>query len=217
MSVEAYSTQASDEIRHFSGHSCMEGQGAWLAANGMLRHDAAEFTITTEQPWVMPGSESYIMQFAVSDAHNDLQRFVAKACVKLPVIPSLNDWLSRRMLLREYGIAVPRLHAVNRGVLIEEHVAYNFKDAYEVADPDVQAALCRQFLQTYNQVWELGFRPISLHDVRSHGTDVVLIDFGSDLGAPQLHRGGLNEHEVAVRALNEMHRALGRLDVTGCP
>lgn len=160
----------------------MAEQGAWLIERGMLQPGATEFTITTEQPWAMPGSESYTMQFTVSDANNDLQRFIAKACVKLPIVPSLNDWISRRLLLGQHGIAVPRLYAVKRGILIEECIPYRLQDAYRVASPEVQASLRSQFTQIYNRVHELGFRPISMHDARSRGDDVVLVDFGSDLG-----------------------------------
>jgi hypothetical protein len=102
--------------------------------------------------------------------------------MKIPILPSLGDWLKRREMLIEHGVAVPQLHAVNRGVLIEEYIPHDFHSTFIAADAQSRAQLRQQFIETYKRVHKLGFRPISLHDARTRGQDVVLVDFGSDLG-----------------------------------
>lgn len=185
MSVEIGANQAFDEICQFSGHTTAPEQGAWLVAHGMLSDPVAPYAVVTEHPWNMPGSESYIMQFAIESSRVTAQRFIAKACVKMPVLSSIEDWVARRTILRNNGVDVPHLHAVHRGVLIEEHIPYDFYTVFIAADKQRRLQLGEQFVETYKRVYELGFRPVGLHDVRTRGDDVVLIDFGSDLGGVQ--------------------------------
>jgi hypothetical protein len=49
-----------------------------------------------------------------------------------------------------------------------------------------------------------GFWPISLHDVRSRGNDVVVIDMGEDIGGP--HSIVLDEIEVTDLAVKAFQR-----------
>jgi len=56
------------------------------------------------------------------------------------------------------------------------------KIAYNTADTETRGKLESRFVETYQTLGQLGFGTVSLHDVRSRGEDIVLIDFGSDLG-----------------------------------
>jgi hypothetical protein len=78
MSIEASKSQAFDEICQFSGYTTAPEQGAWLVKHGMLPTPNADYTLITEQPWEMPGSEAYVMRFAIQSADGTSRQFVAK-------------------------------------------------------------------------------------------------------------------------------------------
>ncbi len=208
MSVELDS-HAFQEIYHFSGYETHAEQGIWLAQHGMLQTPSADYKLITECPWNMPGSESYVMQFAVATPGNDIRRFISKACVKLPVIPSFGDWVGRREILEAEGVITPKLHALGRACLIEEYIPYDLRTAYTLADSPTKSRLQEQFVSTCQSIWRLGFRPVRLHDLRSHGDDVVLIDFGSDLGGIHSNTWTYNKQVAADRACDEFNSILG--------
>jgi hypothetical protein len=54
-----------------------------------------------------------------------------------------------------------------------------------MADAAGRHQLDAQHASMMSTIYELGFHPVGLHDLRSRGSDVVMIDFGSDLGAPR--------------------------------
>jgi len=209
MSVETYDgDHARQEIDQFSGYTTAPEQGAWLFAHGMLRDPYADYQLVTERPWERPGSEAYVMQFAITGPDGLASHFIAKACIKIPVTPSLGDWLMRREVLAQRGVVVPRLHAVNRGVLIEEYIPYDFRSAYHMADDRNRGQLAEAFIDTYRRVYETGFRPTSLHDVRSHGSDVVMVDFGSDLGGIHASSPQMGSASIVEAARMQLGRCM---------
>lgn len=156
-------------------------EATWLHSHGMLADPSQPFLIETTQNWYQPGSESFLLQFQVRQ-QEVLSRFIMKACVIPPGTQTVNEWNRRRALLTQSGIQTPTLHAVDRATYIEEFIDYSLRDAYSTADEQVQTNLHDQFENIYRTTFELGFKPVSFHDVRSRGEDVVVIDFGSDLG-----------------------------------
>jgi hypothetical protein len=170
--------------RSFMGAECSssDDQSVWLYEHGMLPELDTPYDVTTDADWQQRGAETYSLFFSIQQRQK-LMRFVMKACVASPPLTErVSSWLQRRTLLEAEGIQVPRLHAVDRATYIEEYIDHDLNQAYRIAEPTAQAALRDQFVALHTTTRQLGFRPVSFHDVRSRGTDVVAIDFGADLG-----------------------------------
>lgn len=66
--------------------------------------------------------------------------------------------------------------------------------------------ICR-FIDTYRTMGRIGFNVISLHDARSRGNDIVLIDFGSDIGGySENSKDNATINEKAQRELDRIRR-----------
>lgn len=141
-------------------------------------NDPASITLLSE--WKQSG-EVFSIQFQVDDG-TELADLIAKACIKFSPIEVVNDWLQRRKVLDELGLVTPRLFATDAATIIEEYVPYTLKEAYKTAGDSLKESLKKQFQEAYIKLRRTGFSPISLHDVRSRGADVVFVDFGEDLG-----------------------------------
>ena len=156
-------------------------EAGWLHGHGMLADPGQPFSVETTQDWYQPGGESYLLQFQIQQ-QEVLSRFIMKACVIPPGTHTVSEWNKRRALLSQHGIQTPTLHAVDRATYIEEFIDHSLKDVYATADEQARDDLHDQFTNIHLTTRELGFKPVSFHDVRSRGDDVVVIDFGSDLG-----------------------------------
>jgi len=135
--------------------------------------------------WHMPGSESFIMDFKINSLKR-AERVIAKACIKMSPSATVREWVTRREIIGEAGIEVPRLYSVTGPDILEEYIPQTLKQVYDKSDDDKRVHLQQEFFKVYRTLIDLGFSPVSLHDVRSHDEDVVMVDFGSDLGG--IHR-----------------------------
>lgn len=132
-------------------------------------------------PWYRGGAETYVTDFMLS-IDGVSKHLIAKACIKFGPKEAMGEWLERRAILANNGVKLPDLYAVDGATLVEEFIPYGFKEAYVVADDATRVALREDYIDTYKKVCGAGFTPKSLHDVRSHGDDVILIDVGEDIG-----------------------------------
>lgn len=107
-----------------------------------------------------------------------------KACVATSFGSSLSetfhDWIERRGLLKEHGVETPHLIGVGEALLIEEFISYSLGDLLRASS--TREVLLYKLGFTGGILAKLRFVPVSIHDWRSRGEDVVLIDFGEDLG-----------------------------------
>ena len=141
--------------------------------------------ITIIEWWKPGGAETYTACFSLIDndgVHRDL---IAKACIKLCPRETTQEWLQRRAILSENGVHFPEIYAIEGATLVEEFIPYTFFEAYKTANQKQRSALEECFKNTYLKIIGAGFNPTSLHDLRSHGDDVVVIDVGEDLGPPR--------------------------------
>ena len=142
-------------------------------------------SIEVAQPWFRSGAETYLLQFAIKYEGTIIRQCVMKACVTFSGI-ALSEvfaaWLSRRELVGKLNISTPKLYITGDALLVEEYIPLTLTDALSASCNS--PALLRALGLTLNKLAKAGFRPVSIHDWRSRGDDVVLIDFGSDLGAP---------------------------------
>ena len=149
-----------------------------------LLHIESPSDISVLNPWHAGGGESYITDFTVRSGDSE-RHLIAKACVKLTPRETMEEWLDRRRILNEHGVQTPQLFAVDGATIVEEFIPYTLKEAYAAGSEQDMAILRQAYSDTYKRILGAGFRPISLHDVRSRGLDVVIVDLGEDLGPPQ--------------------------------
>lgn len=166
--------------------------GAALTALGVLRRPVAEPNLEVLTDWHRGGAETYVLQFRVHTSYEDVQ-LALKACVAFSPGRSAtevaNDWLTRRHALAKAGVSTPRLFGASRGTLLEEWIPYDALDRIATASEPARRGLLQQAGFIIGTCGLLGFRPVSLADWRSRGTDLVVIDFGQDLGPPNV--GGI--------------------------
>ena len=138
------------------------------------------------EPWHRSGSETYLTTFTLSGDGPNFIQLVLKACtptsIAIPIDKLLNRWVGRRRdLAVDVGASfVPRLFGFGNGVLLEEYISLSLHEV--VSD----RAVLRKALETFVMVRRLGYDVNLLFgDMRSRGQDVVLVDFGEDLGEAQ--------------------------------
>lgn len=135
-------------------------------------------------PWHQAGAETYCTDFIVRLEDGNNKHLIAKACIKFAPGETMKEWLGRRTIVQKAGLSVPELVCVDGATIVEEFIPLSFKEAYMHSSANKQQIMKNNFINTYKTLVEIGFSPLSLHDVRSHGDDVVVIDFGNDLGPP---------------------------------
>ncbi len=159
-----------------------------LSKLGLL--DAGEVlgSLDVVHDWHRSGTETYSLHFAVAAVGGKRRRYVMKACVASPGASSLaevfSEWLARRAMVSALGISTPVLYATGSALVVEEHISYTLAEGLGRA-PD-RMALLAALGATAARLVSAGFAPLSAHDWRSRGTDVVVIDFGQDLGPANL-------------------------------
>lgn len=161
-----------------------------LEALGLLDSDEALVDVATSRDWHRSGEETYSLVFAVNTDRAN-RAYLMKACVAYDHFRSLKEifasWLDVREYVRSLGIGTPQLHAVGGALVIEEVVPYALAEAFGVGD---RRALLRGVGTTAACLVNAGFAPSSVDDWRSRGDDVVLVDFGQDLGSPGMFKAG---------------------------
>lgn len=155
---------------------------------GLCGGAPVELEPTVETPWVRSGAETYCCTFSVA-ADGDISRWILKACVSSAgsLTDVVAEWVRRRHLLDIYGVNTPRLIGVNNATLLEEHVPYSWLKALEVAGGVCRRSLLAEAARTLGVVNQLGFPGLGVvSDLRSRGCDAVIVDFGQDLGPPNI-------------------------------
>ncbi|MBK6896788.1 MAG: hypothetical protein IPH06_09375 [Alphaproteobacteria bacterium] len=139
-----------------------------------------------EQPWVRGGGETYIMPFSVKNSSGQSVRCLFKACVTMLPDLKVTEWMQRREALATKGVESPHVFGHGNGVVLEEFVPYTLEEGYQRFGGEVVAKAARAF----GGIASLGFHPVSGGILRDFRVDdqkrVLMIDFGSDLGAPGL-------------------------------
>lgn len=186
--------------KELSEHRGNLDEPLWLNEVGVIESADTPYTIEDSSEWHCPGSESYIMDFTVATAKDRL-RLIAKSCIKFAPLETVNEWMGRRQTLKENSISVPKLYSVHRATYIEEFIDLDLKTAVQNSELENAKLLRDRFVWTYRQLFIAGFRPMSIHDARSRGDDVVLIDYGSDLGSSNYGKAPFKEEQVLTNAL----------------
>jgi hypothetical protein len=158
---------------------------------GLLSSPTMSFHLDTiENKWVRGGAETYLYSFTVKESGNKPVKALIKACVAF--VPGgtldgiLQSWVERRELLASHGIIVPKLYGWGHGVIIEEFIPYSIRELL-LRSIELPRTILDQLVTYAASLSKLGFAPLNhFDDLRSHGDDIVAIDFGEDLGPPSL-------------------------------
>lgn len=176
------------ELINLSGTSTLPE--AMVALN-LIASDEEMFRLSIAGDWSRSGSETYLFRFNVESPAENIRQYVLKACVAFSpahrLEEILDEWISRRRLLSRMGISVPTLHGSGNGIVLEEAIPFTLSEKLANTTDSESRQILLHGLAEYAGVLEgLGFEPISpFSDLLSRGNDVVVVDFGSDLGTPR--------------------------------
>lgn len=156
--------------------------GRALASIGLLERTDEDFELRSLGEWLRGGAETYILHLELTTV-NRRHRLIMKACVAYPAGKTLSEtfdsWLARRARLSTFGVETPHLFGSGNALLLEEYIPLTLPQAI---DQDSSHSLIERLGWTYGRIRAAGFVPTSIHDWRSRGSDIVVIDFGQDLG-----------------------------------
>ena len=165
-----------------------------LVSLNLISDVHSDFELSTVADWARSGSETYLFRFKVESPMGDFRNYVLKACVayspSLTLEAILDEWVDRRRLLQRLGVNVPRLHASGNGIILEEAIPYTLLE--RLKDSSADHSLLSHGLAEYIGILSgLGFAAVSpFFGLLSRGHDVVAVDFGADLGKPQVAKPG---------------------------
>jgi hypothetical protein len=176
-----------EELQKLAGAASMSSA---LKLLGLLTGGCEEFTcVNPPEGWYRSGAETYIYRFRIRTGGIETP-LVLKACVAFSPGRSLENlltgWIERRKLVCSRGVRAPVLYAWGQGVLLEEYIPFTIQDLL-TGEAEPSNSLLIGLAELAGVVASLGFVPIRLFDdLRSHGDDVVMVDFGEDLGPPEM-------------------------------
>jgi hypothetical protein len=181
-----------------------------LVQLGLLKFADEKFEIREIAAWRRGGAETYIFEFTVTSS-GGTRHLVLKACVAFGVATTLanifDEWLRRRSLLEQAGIETPALFAAANGVLIEEHIRWNLWDYISQYPAELDRVV--EVARYAGLLARLRFQPVdAFSDLRTRGLDVVAIDFGDDLGPPNV--AAYRDEALLV----QLHEFLRRRDIS---
>jgi hypothetical protein len=142
------------------------------------------YDLRVDRDWWSSGGETFATTFSIV-AGRRVSTFMLKSAISLGSRPvdAVQSWLHRRDQISRAGVETPQLIFHGNGDVCEEFVAYELRALMISSRAALRAALQEELVRTISALFAAGFRPRSLHDLRSRGTDVVVVDFGFDLGA----------------------------------
>jgi hypothetical protein len=159
-----------------------------LETLGLIFPNENEAITDADARWERGGAETYIYRFWLSSTAGTRRGFIIKACVAMSAAHDINTtikrWVKRRGVLASNGISVPELFYSGHGVILEEHIPMSLESQLQ-AHPDKFETIFPNIIHLIKSLKVKNFRPINLFsDLRTRGDDVVVVDFGEDLGDP---------------------------------
>jgi hypothetical protein len=180
---------------------------------GVISFAELPYRADVTRDWYRSGQESYSALLEVEQL-GVAERLIVKACTAFgdrPLTVLFDEMLWRRSICDQAGISTPKLFGVGRATLVEEWVPYNAFEQLQQRAPGRRRDLLSALGSTAALLAKLGFVPLKVGDWRSRADDVVLIDFGQDLGPAGI--GGQTEGDV----LPEVLGTISSLDISLTP
>lgn len=155
--------------------------------------------------WEPGGAETYICQFQIIEDNKE-QDYILKACTKMSCGHVAKEWIDRRNLIKK-ELNTPKLFGCAKATFLEEYIPYTLFEVFHQSTKEKQQDFICQLANFCKSIDNWGFRPIALfHDLRSRGNDIVMIDFGEDLGGFSLEPTNnleLYKRELCKQKANE--------------
>lgn len=160
-----------------------------LRAIGLLSGEASNaFELRLHRDWYPGGAETYLYEFSLYWPPAQELRLLLKACIAFGGLAGTRhvvaEWMARRRVLTAAGATVSLVFGEPKSTVIEEWVPMSLREAVEQGHKHERFEIAKQLGLLAAVFDSEGFAPVSLHDLRSHGSDVVMVDFGADLGPP---------------------------------
>jgi hypothetical protein len=161
--------------------------------------------------WRLGGSETYVSQFdvVVSEAGNyAYKRLIAKAAVRFgePPEQTIRRWLQRQARLNDFSVATARCYGHRWGILFQEFISHSFTSWFLGQSEITQRRFSHLLTTTAQKIEHAGFAPVGLvHDLRTDGSKLFVVDFGEDLG-PYTHD---RQSTSATREVAQWRRQIG--------
>jgi hypothetical protein len=201
------------EISRLTGaHDLYEG----LRRLRIIEGPDARPEVIRDPEWVRGGAETYIYRFWIRGEGDHSKGYIIKACAAFSFALSLEglleSWVSRRLLLSSAGASTPELFACKQGVIIEELIPFSMLEVLRHAVGKNRDHMLYSLASLAAIYSAYGFAPIDGYsDLRSRGSDVVIVDFGQDLGpAGVLPRGDYRVLEHLLTSLLLWEIEVGR-------
>lgn len=175
-----------------------------LLALGLVNQSENAYAVTEVSDWTRSGAETYLYRFNIRTSFNRTSEYVLKACVAYSPGGALEDildsWISRRGLLSAIGLSTPRMFGRGKGIVLEEYIPHTLSSRLDEKGR-ILPILLHGLAEYAGVLSGLGFSPVSpFKDLRSRGSDVVVVDFGADLGESNAVEAG---GTAIFRALHE--------------
>jgi hypothetical protein len=158
-----------------------------LVRLGICDETCERCSLETRNDWERSGAETFrLIAEVIHDSGKPSTLIFLKACVALGGLQGVgaivDEWVSKRWRLEEAGISVPLLYGTISGTIWEEFIPYSLLEVLQRAKSAVRVRLVRSLGFTMGMLTKMGVPALDVSDWRSHGSDVVLVDFGEDLG-----------------------------------
>lgn len=135
--------------------------------------------------WTQAHPETFVYRFRIilpRVTHEMLLKAIVAFSMSRSLVELAEEWVARRRLLEAEGIGTSKLYHAKRAVLVEQHIDTKLSDHLKQYPT---ARLFDQLISFAAILERHGFRPISpFHGLKTDGRDVLVTDFGQDLGPP---------------------------------
>jgi len=205
--------QIGDELKLlFSGEQEMYGA---LKALGLVPGNMLFSHISAERGWIRGGGETYALPFSVHMKGENKDgkyahelKLVFKACTPfpgpVPLLKIFDSWIARRKLLEANGVSTPVLCGAFSALVLEEYLEHHLSDV--ILQTNDRFSILNELGRSLGVIAKLSFNPPGsiICDLRSRGNDVVFIDFGYDLGDPQLPAQEATAMDILNRTVRDL-------------
>ncbi|HEV7398377.1 MAG TPA: hypothetical protein VGN86_17830 [Pyrinomonadaceae bacterium] len=159
-----------------------------LQSIGIIANDERLLSYSDETEWYRGGAETYASIFKATTQANPVDihyHIICKAIVKWGIGADqvATSWLQRQLRLSAFGVCTPRHYGNWKGIFFQEFITFELKDYLQSVPAEKKLRMALDLLDTARRVDKAGFKPSSfLHDIRTDGSAIFIVDFGEDLG-----------------------------------
>lgn len=164
-----------------------------LVSLKIIHRSEENISVKVMKDWHKSGSETYSLLFSVSS--NDMfSELWMKACTPasfgVQIEQVMTKWVRRMGDIEKWNsVFVPKMYLANDGIIIQEHIPHSLLDVVNVKTVKKIGDQCYSLIRCLSAN---NFLPTGIwHDLRSRLDDVVLVDFGEDLGEPDFELEGV--------------------------